>query len=54
MITSNPDYFKKTDTLTELTELIRKNKTCTAPKLAKMIMDFYEETVFPDYHPSLK
>ena len=53
IVEKNPDYFQKMDTLVELTEMIRKNRKTTAPKLAKMIDAFYQLHWQKDYHPLL-
>lgn len=40
LVMSNPEFFKKTDWVIDLAELLKKNRKATSPRLAKMIGDF--------------
>jgi hypothetical protein len=48
VVLSNPQYFKKIDLTSELTEIFKKNKKATAPKLAKIVVEYLEQNVFRD------
>jgi hypothetical protein len=43
IVVNNPQYFKKIDLVTELADILKKNKKSTAPKLAKIVSDYFQE-----------
>lgn len=48
VVENNPDHFKKIDILTQLQDIIKKNKSSNSPKLAKLIFDFLQKQVLSE------
>jgi len=46
VVEKNPDFFEKIDLRTQLQNIIKKNKSRTAPKLAEIIELFLEDEYF--------
>ncbi len=48
IVINNPEYFKKVDWNTEISEIIKKNKKATSPKLASLITTYISESFLKD------
>jgi hypothetical protein len=45
IVLNNPQYFKKVDLVSEVTDILKNNKKTTAPRLAKILADYIDESV---------
>lgn len=45
LVIANPEYFKKIDWITEVAEILKKNRKTTSPKLAKIIGEYVNKEV---------
>lgn len=45
LVVNNPEFFKKTDWVIDLAEILKKNKKATSPRLAKIVGEFFTDSV---------